>query len=237
MNQDQNKLVPIIVCIPYWSGDRNLMNDLCKLIVGMQGSDAFNLCHFLLVSRQDCGIDNTSLNLLNKKFKAWHYRSQSPLKGWPAGPNGMFGSTINFLHVSNAGYECMFWMEPDCVPMRPNWWLDLVHEWRNREIGKLVVGCMHQVDANPDSMHINGCALYDPMIARRLPFLATCDRTAWDYQHRKAICDYGQNTPLIQNRYKCRNMTEAVFEENRAVVHGVKDDSLIKLVASRHGVR
>lgn len=214
------------------------MVDMCKLIDGLQGAPVPNLCHFLLVSRQDVAPDNVALDILKKKHSAWHYRSQSPLKGWPAGPNGMFGSTINFLHLRNAQYETMFWMEPDCVPMRPNWWFELVEAWRNRPIGKIVVGCMHRVDENnEDSTHITGCALYDPMIARRLPFLATSDRLAWDWQHRRAMCDYGVNTPAIQNRFRCMNATESTLQEPQAVTHGFKDESLIKLVASKYGIK
>lgn len=226
MNSKQK--LPIIVAIPFWERDRNQALDLCKLIAHMEPEPAKNEATFLVVNRQDCVPDMKMVDLLATKFTAMTFRSRSPKRGWPSGPNGMFATTMLQLASTVATqFDCIFWMEPDCVPMRPTWWRELLEVWRNREPGKLIVGYN-------DGKHINGNALYDPNIARRLPFLALSDRMAWDWEHRKAMVDYGESTNLIYNAYRATKALPDAINSPHAVIHGYKDDSLMRLVASKY---
>lgn len=230
--------LPLIICIPFWEKDRNQAYDLCRLIVGMQ-QETSKETEFLLVSRQDCVPDHSMIEILSKKFKATSYKSESALRGWPSGPNGMFGRTM--CHLSNIGqkYKAIFWMEPDCVPMRRDWIKLLSDEWDRRDNGKFIVGFTHQVDGNnPDSLHTNGNSLYDQQIARLLPEITYCDRVAWDWQCRHKMLQHTHHTNLIINKYKATYVTDEEFKSFNqiAVVHGFKNDSLIKRVAGQFNV-
>lgn len=227
---------PLLIAIPYWEKDRNQAFDLCKLIAGMQHEPSKEAV-FLLVARQDCAPDHTMAEILKKKFDVMFFKSNSPLKGWPSGANGMFGSTMCFVSNITRKFEAVFWMEPDCVPMRRDWIKYLADEWAKRPNGKDIVGFTHSVDGTKEGMHTNGNAIYDQQIARLLPKITSCDRTAWDWQYRHEMLARTQHTNAIINRYKATNVKKDDADYGFAVIHGVKDDSLIKIVASEFNIQ
>lgn len=231
-------MIGLLICIPYWSGDHAAAKELCKVIAGLQPHHVGQTAHVMLINRQDMKLDRSMVETIAKKFNTWTHTTMSPLRGWPAGANGMFGDTM--IHLSNRKvektYETVFWMEPDCTPMRPNWFWDLVLEWRNRHPKAKIVGCRHDCNGDGTGDHITGCALYHPNIARILPQICTCDNMAWDYQHRSTIVKNGGPTELIRNRYKARNVEPSIMEDTAAVIHGIKDFSLINLVKKKFDI-
>lgn len=231
-------VTPILICIPYWNGDKSQAVELCRIIAGLQPHHVQQSAHVMLVCRQDCSIDQNMVNIVSKKFNTFTFQSNSPLKGWPAGPNGMFGSTM--IHISNYAvdhYECVFWMEPDCIPICPNWFWCLVEEWRRRHPQAHVVGCRADCNGNGTGDHITGCAMYHPNIARLMPYLTTCSEVAWDYQHRDKVVVNGGHTRLIQNRYKETNVDPGKINEPGVVlIHGAKDDSVIRAVKKKFNI-
>lgn len=224
--------LPILVVIPYWEKDRNQAHDLCKLISGMQ-QEPSQEAEFLLVARQDCSEDATMREILSRKFKVNFYRCESPLRGWPSGANGMFGRSMCYVSNIPQKYEGVFWMEPDCVPIRRDW-IKLLHdEWKKRPNKVCIVGFTHSVDGTDDGMHVNGNAIYDQQIARLIPEITYCDSWAWDWQHRHKMLQFTQHTNLIINKYKATNAQPSDMDDRFALIHGYKDDSLIKLVAGQ----
>lgn len=232
-------MTPILIAIPFWQGDKSQAIALCRIIAGLQSHHVGTTAHILLVCRQDCAIDHNMINILKPKFQVFTYHSSSALKGWPSGSNGMFGSTM--IHIANTAvknYECVYWMEPDAIPISPNWFWCLVEEWRKRHPTSLVVGCRSDCNGNGTGDHVTGCALYHPNIARLMPYLTTCDNVAWDYQCRDKIVAVAGSTGLIQNRYRERNVDAGVIEEPGVVIiHGVKDDSVINSVAKKYNIK
>lgn len=231
-------MIPILVCIPYWSGDAGQALELCKIIAGLQNHHAGQTAHIMLVCRQDSAICPQMVKLISSRFNTLTHKCQSPLRGWPSGPNGMFGSTM--IHIAQKigkNYECIYWMEPDAVPIRPNWFWDLVTEWRRRPKGVNIVGCRSDCNGNGTGDHITGCALYDPRICKLLPEIVRCDRTAWDYQCRARIVQMGMHTKLIQNWYKARNAHAGILDQSGVVIiHGHKDNSMISLVKKKYKI-
>lgn len=231
--------VPILICIPHWKGDQAQAIELCKIMVGLQAGHAGQTAHVMLINRQDCIMDQNMVKIISARFNTRTYKSPSALRGWPSGPNGMFGTTM--IHISNQfvrNYECVFWMEPDCVPLRPNWFWDLVLEWRRKHPGAKIVGCRHDCDGGGKGDHITGCALYDPNIARIMPDITRCDKTAWDYALRDRIVAIGGSTSLIQNLYKQTKLPPSVIEQTGVcILHGVKDWSVVNAVKRKFGIR
>lgn len=227
--------IPILIVLPFWEGDKTQAIEICKIVAGLQGSHAGQTAHIMLAHRQDCKLDPNMIKIVAPKFNVITYQCTSPLKGWPQGPNGMFGSTmINIANNRNLNYECIYWLEPDAVPIRPNWFWDLVLEWRRRHPSANIVGCRADCDGNGKGDHITGCALYHPNIARILPCITTSSHIAWDYHHRAKIIAMSGSTRLIQNWYKAIKAHEGILDQNGVVIiHGHKDLSMINHVKRR----
>lgn len=233
-------LAPILICIPYWNGDKAQAIELCRILAGLQPHHVKNTAHVLLVARQDCIQDQNMVQILRPKFNTFTYQTNSPLRGWPSGANGMFATTM--IHIANSAaqnYECVYWMEPDCIPICPNWFWDLVITWRSRPQGVNVVGCRSDCNGDGSGDHITGCALYDPNIVKLLPEITRSDKQAWDYQHRARIVAMGMHTKMIENWYHARNAEPGILDRTNvgvAIIHGFKDSSLTKLVKSKYRI-
>lgn len=233
-------MTPILIVIPFWERDNYQAMELCKIISGMQSGHVGNTANVMLVCRQDWNIDPNMISIISSKFNTFTHHSMSPLRGWPAGANGMFGSSM--IHISNSfsnKYECVYWMEPDAIPICPNWFWDLVLEWRRRHPSTNILGCRHDCNGDGSGDHITGCALYHPNIARILPQITTCDNVAWDYLYRDKIVQMGGPTRLIENWYKATNANPGILDRTRAgvvVIHGHKDLSLINLVKKKYNI-
>ena len=233
-------MTPMLIVVPFWAGDKAQAMDLCKIIAGLQTHHVGPVAHVMLAARQDCNHDQNMIKIVMAKFNTFTYITRSPLRGWPEGPNGMFGNTM--IHISNNGknkYECVYWMEPDAIPLCPNWFADLLQAWRSRHINAKIVGCRGQVDESPSSSHITGCALYHPNIARLMPYLMSCTSVAWDWKHRAEIVANGGHTPLIENWYKATNLPEDIVnrcDQGVRILHGAKDRSVVISVAKKYKI-
>lgn len=232
--------VPILIVIPYFAGDSGQATDVCRIIAGLQPNHVGNAAHVMLAHRQDCKLDINIVKIVSPKFNVHTFQTRSPLRGWPSGPNGMFGSTMSYLSNNFQNkYECVYWMEPDAVPLCPNWFADLVNSWRGRHPTSLVVGCRSDCNGDGTGDHITGCALYHPNIARLMPQLTTCDRVAWDYQHRAAIVARGGTTNLIENFYNQKNAPPGIVDRINVgvrIIHGFKDRSVVTHVAKKYKI-
>lgn len=233
-------MIPILICIPFWQGDHAQALDLCKIIAGLQPGHAGALAHVMLICRQDCKIDQQMIKIVSPRFHMFTFQSRSPLKGWPSGSNGMFGSTMIHIATSFKGkYECVYWMEPDAIPICPNWFWSLVEVWRRRPPNTLVVGCRSDCNGDGSGDHLTGCAIYDPQIAKLMPEITKSDRIAWDYQNRAKIVARGQHTTLIENYYKQKNAPEGILERSKlgvVIMHGFKDNSLVNHVKKNFNI-
>lgn len=234
-------MIPILICLPYWEGDRYQAVELCRIVAGLQSGHAELNAHVMLINRQDCMPDPHMVDIISQKFHVHTFQSRSPLKGWPQGSNGMFGSTM--IHIANSfkdKYECVYWMEPDAIPLCPNWSWNLVQAWRAKHPKALIIGCRSDCNGDGTGDHITGCAIYHPNIARLMPYLTTCSGTAWDYEFRSDIVQVGGHTNLIENWYRARNAEPGILDRTKVgvnIIHGFKDDSLINLVKNKYNIR
>lgn len=235
-------MTPMLVVIPFWGGDKDKAMDLCKIIAGLQPHHVGNVCHVMLVARQDAQHDINMIKTVMAKFNTFTHVSKSNLRGWPAGPNGMFGNTM--IHISNNqkknNYEVVYWMEPDAIPLCPNWFADLQIAWRIRHPDALVVGCRSDCNGDGTGDHITGCALYHPNIARLIPEITSCTSVAWDYHLRASIVAKGGHTPLIENFYNAKNLPMDIVnrcELGVRIIHGAKDNSVVNSVAKKYGIK
>lgn len=235
-------MTPMLICLPFWGGDKDKAMDLCRILAGLQPHHVGNIVHVLLVARQDCTHDTNMIKIVMAKFNCFTHVTKSPLRGWPDGPNGMFGGTM--IHIANNNkknqYECVYWMEPDAIPLCPNWFIDLLEVWRGRHIKSLIVGCRGTIDGSSQSDHISGSCLYHPNVARLMPYLTSCTGMAWDYKHRAKIIENGGHTPLIENWYHHTNAANGLVDDRLSkgvrIIHGFKCKTLVQQVANKYKI-
>lgn len=233
-------MTPMLIAIPFWENDKSQAFDLCRIIAGLQTHHVGNEAHIMLVARQDCRHDINMVKIISAKFNTFTLVSASAQKGWPAGPNGMFASTMIHISTNNRNkYECVYWMEPDAIPLCANWFTDLLRAWRERPSNALIVGCRSDANGDGSGDHITGCALYDPEISRLMPNILRTNGGAWDYENRAVIVQRGHHTPLIENWYKATNADPGIVDRINVgvrIIHGFKDRSLVLHLAKKYGI-
>jgi len=233
MNITKPPIKPFLVVLAYWEGDHADCYDVANLMVELQEKHAGKAVKIWLLRRQDCPRDDGMLKVLRSKFDVDDVRASSPLRGYPGGANGMFGTTAIHISNNNQQYDGWLWMEADCVPMRPSWWKDLQDEWLVRPNGIHVVGWKGDCNGDGTGWHITGCAIYDQQIARMIPCVSMCDSVPWDYQCRGKILEVGKETPLIHLCWRARDAKPDILKKKWALCHGYKDGSLRKLVREK----
>jgi len=149
--------------------------------------------------------------------------------GWPDGPNEMWQWLVkNLLNPAFCpGYDHVLTTEPDSVPMRPDWSVELLkfHEAAVAR-GALMTG---HVCTAPGT-HVNGNMIVRRDIAARLPiFLRRLPKgKAWDYEHRELILQHAEDNPWLMSDYKChRKDSIALWQHDKGKgvcgwLHGVK---------------
>lgn len=227
----------ILIALCYWEGDKDLARKVAKLMADLQPHHVGNVCEVLIVARQDeMNADSGMVRDLQEKFNVKTMVTSSPLRGWPGGCNGMFGSAM--IQIANyiSTHDCVFWMEADCVPMYPNWFSDLHHEWMNRRSGSNIVGCICDAHGDGSGIHLTGCAIYHPQIARLLPEITSCDNIAWDWLWRAQMVKMGSHTNAINLQYKMTAPKPELLNLHYSVTHGYKTDWLLNAVRAKHQV-
>ena len=167
-------------------------------------------------------------------------------QGWPLGANRMFHQ------VSRQVMECFrqpfFWLEPDCVPIKPSWLLEL--EAAYYQSPKRLMGCFVQSkQVGMPSVYLPGCSIYPNDVHNLLA--KSCERTgAWDIESAALTIPRAKNTALIQDFFgeldlpptfvlkktadSPKNALPLSFIRPEAVLfHRCKDGSLIDLLRSK----
>lgn len=230
---------PICIALAYWHGDADMMRSVVRLCVGLQKEHAGRSCAFMLIARRDTPMDQDMVRMLATRFDVFTLQSNRFETGWPGGCNGVFAATIIEMATRRHDVDCFFWLETDCVPMRPDWHQVLANAWRNRSPGVNIVGCKTTTDGNKNTEHITGCALYDPKIAIKLPKLVGPGHGAWDWECRFQMVSMGAHTDKIWLKFR-QKTADPKFMQHRdppAILHGVKDKSLLQMMGDKYGIK
>lgn len=225
---------PLLCIIPYWKGDSERLPLLCQLLAGLEEHPTRDV-EILMLPRQDCQPDVESEAILRKRFHVGRLHSPSPQRDYPGAVNGMFFAA--YLHLSMYArdtYETTLWMEPDMCPLRRNWWKALLNVWAGRQPNIYAMGHIFQVGGT-DGRHLNGGALWSQDIVRIIPDITTCNG-AWDWANRDKILRFAQPIEEIHYWHHVRNVITYPRDAKTVVIHGCKDDSLVRLVAKSETV-
>lgn len=227
----------MLVILPYWEGDRQLLSPLIELVVGLQGGGHHPRFHFLMAPRFDSKFDEAAIERLSTTFPVHRFRCTGSSRGHPAGSNGQFVSSM--MHAcSRYSKWCkvVLWMELDMIPCRPDWLDALFTRWTLRKPTTHAMGHIFSINGDPVGNHLNGGALYSPKIVQVIPHLMTFNyNVAWDWTLRKEFLKVSEDISEIRYWHQGKNVTE-LPKPVPCIIHNVKDDSLLRLVASRNGI-
>jgi hypothetical protein len=223
----------LLFCLQLSPVDAPLAVELAKLIADIEdGSPCKSKPPWLVSFRKDTPLTRVAeieSQLCNYFDNVWVSQAREHAIGWPAGPNALWRSAIADIYqihkdgvIDPATGVLLF--EPDCVPGREDWIDALDAAYGSRT--KPIMGNIH------DGTHINGNAIYPLTAAKDWPNLMSTPRTdAWDWFHRTFIMKHGEDTPLITQLYKRKQVNRAEWNQIQkgglrpALIHGIKDRS------------
>jgi hypothetical protein len=244
----------MLVVIPVSSHDFFLASSFCKLVRFLGPYQEHSL---LVVCRpSDYEEGKKVFEELNQDFgEASFFQFQSEgSKGWPAGPNFYWVSTIEYLNKT-VNKLPWFWMELDTTPIKRNWLNFLEGEYQMYE-APLLGNICHSIYRNIP--HLNGVAVYPYNFST----LFSCwenvltDSRAFDVYCADEIIKYARGSVILQNNFRSMNyfngalgiQGESANGDSRSpmdllvkpasmVVHGCVDGSLADIILKNESIK
>lgn len=153
---------------------------------------------------------------------------------WPFAPNFMFREA---LHQAELLEQDIFWLEPDAIPMKPDWFDHVLVEWRwgKRQHGKRFMGANVPMDRSEP--HMSGIGAYSQHWRQYAPKLAEAEDIPWDlfandqvypHAHFANLSQHVWNEPRITDDY-----LERVINPGAVIFHQDKQGALIRLIDRR----
>lgn len=238
----------LLTVIPYCTKDAELTKTLLTWIAEISVFDKTE--HKLLLVNDSAVPADT-----HKEIVALAKHSFGLVFSIPVSPTQGHAPTQMFLTACRWIYECsrfdFLWLEPDCVPLKPNWLLEIEAEYEICPM-KFMGPLIKSDQPNMPAVHLTGCSVYPNdawEIYRDRKPLQT-DNVAWDIEAAPAVVPRSLDTKLIQHFWGKQDQPP-VFVESRAanspenhvtlhflspsavLFHRSKDGSLIKLLRSQ----
>lgn len=177
-NADPKMRVALPVCVK----DANLMLHNLQWQFELDGRKEFD-CVLCLDGQLSAGMI-ANLELAASRTYAgvtMFIYPPAPQPRWPNGPNWAFQHTAHFMRADSRSW---FWMESDCIALKPGWLDRWNQEYNLRQ--KSIMGVLV-----PGMGHCNGTAVYPANFPSMSPRAMICTDVAWDGLMQK---DTIQNT-------------------------------------------
>jgi hypothetical protein len=213
---------------------------IARLLSEFAGDQHFDHADCCIVYRRDCPESKKLESIMAESFETVHTRRSARREvGFPGGSNGVWCDLMD--HSANEhskkkwSYKFVLTTEVDALPIARDWQERLLAEW---DKDYSVVGCWHENGEHAVG-HINGNAMFHPMISRMSgKFIGCAEHHAWDTWFADEFERIGwKKTKAIQNLYRKKELTEKEFnsliKDECVWLHGVKDDSALDLVRNK----
>lgn len=232
----------LLLAIQFWANDQKQAMQVAKLISDLESRHC-TTADFLFVARFDCTHDMDSIREVSKKFNVHHHISRRRATGWPWGPNELWFETMQYAYEHFVAdqrvprYKAVLTFEADAFPLCPNWIPMLSDAWDTAGVN--VLGAMQRYPG----IHINGNAMFslDQKFSHWLTrSVSGCTpHGGWDFVLAPHFRKWGwANSNLFRSWWQTPTMGPETFEqlqrEGVAFLHGVKDDSVIRLVREKY---
>lgn len=236
-----NPPTKLLLALAFWEGDKERATKVARLIADLEPRHS-EIADFLFVSRFDCSHDKPTLDHVSRKFNTYSYVNRRRGREWPHACNDLFFGTMDWLYEVNVAkrfpvYKAIVTLEPDSIPISPNWVGEISREWDRAQPAK-VIGA-YQTSPGP---HINGAS---SMYSGDIQFLKKIRDVGgvspvggWDYIMASFFQKSGwKDSKLFRSWWQCQTMSEETFfqqlREGVNLFHGVKDESLLNHVRKR----
>jgi hypothetical protein len=176
---------------------------------------------------------------VNAWAKLTRFRENQGITGWPQGPNACF-KQINWFYHHDKLEGPFFWLEPDCIPVVPDW-LDLIADEYKRG-GKPFMGAIVEPDSHLGRIgrvprHMTGNAIYPDKPYKLAPKIMEATNTCWDVLAASQILPQCHPTTLIQHdwrRPEIQNRQELskILLPNTALFHSDKYGAIPRILGS-----
>lgn len=239
-----------LVSLQYWDGDRDAAHRLMQFLPEITPENN-QYADFAVIYRFDSTKpDDEVLKALHKSFNnVYVIKGKEHLVGYPNGCNGLWASLVETAyrkHTETATskppvwsqYKSVLAIESDCYPLTKDWLQVIDSEWEKHKCSFMGHYLPHNFD-HTQVGHINGNAMFVIDLFKKIPSVAgTPHGTAWDTYHAKSLSLLGwANTKSIVSIWNTRTINEpgidAMLSNGCVLLHGVKDDSVIKIMSRR----
>jgi hypothetical protein len=235
----------ILVTLPYWEGDKAMMEKTVNLACDLQEEFVENI-ELMFVPRFDSSDPSTAIRVkASQKFGKVHlWKCTRVGVGFPHGCNELAYGILNHVPMEKhlnpkayVGIDAMLIFEADCVFLKKNWGTYLHEEWAAaRAAKKLIAGPVIPSCPPHTQEHVNAVALWSWDVTKHLkPLLGGPPLTGWDNYHGPITVPVTHPSKLFVLDYRKDTITpEELFKNKDALVyHGVKDDSAIRAVREK----
>lgn len=148
-------------------------------------------------------------------------------RGWPHSPNFMFLQALE--HVERHFEDDVFWLEPDAVPINPDWFSTIKEEFLGKAVpaGKSFMGD----NVQKTHQHMSGIGVYGKNWRSTAPKLAEADAVPWDVHAAEQIIPAAHFTDLIQHVPNSPYIGSLrVLKPGAVVFHSDKQHRLMRLL-------
>lgn len=253
----------MLIVIPVSSNDfKNYLN-IFSFIKALRKFGSYPKHDLLVVTRpSDVVYAKALYGVIDDLFKSKNFYTfdEDGPSGWPQGPNFYWKKTIDFL-LSEENKLPWFWMELDCLPLKPRWADILEDEYHKK--GKPCLGTIQDTTTITKDMfriniakHLQGTAVYPHNIDKICSIWKYVDQldTAFDVITQWEIVPNTADTNLIQQAFRTVNYKihhnpfkiqgddngdlggsvsyNNPLDKNAVIHHGCKDTSLAEIVTS-----
>lgn len=227
----------MIVCIPYFSGDRE---QAIRLIGWLKELGSCENHDLLLVRDQRCQ-PITDLSTFGKVHTELVIKDDHWNK-WPESANHVFCTLARYLEYNHPQYKYWLYLEPDCVPLTSDF-LDQI-ETQYKKLPKPFMGAfVPRFGDSPD--HCSGIAVYpNPIVTvAGLILMSDGESVPFDLYAAGMILPQTQFTTLIQHRWdrppkppvtSMEDIYKVVTKEC-VLFHGDKGGSWIEVLRKERG--
>lgn len=244
-----NTIQPILVTLPYCIKDVDQTRSLLAWIETISPKLGPHCC--LLVA--DSAVPHETKVELGNAAKRIFYHAETAIAnvptdatGWPKASNAMFRIAATHIH---ACYKLpYFWMEPDCVPLKPSWIDELAVAYAR--CPKRFMGALIRSQQPPmPPVHLAGCAIYPANNAVDMEQFTT-GTLAWDIANAQFVVPRTLETNLIHHHWgepdlppifketkepgdPVNTCTLSFIHEGAVVFHRTKGNGLIDLLTKK----
>lgn len=216
-----------------WTHSRWLMkmghrNKATAIVYDEQGCDP------MAISEMLGNLGKTFTKVIRRPYRKMERTS------WPIAPNRIFQKVANDM-----SRQCMpwLWFEPDAVALKPQWVDMLFREYAMA--GQPFMG------AHVEHMkHVNGTAIYPATANELLATAMTAEDYAWDYECGDEMQPHTHNVAntlmqhvwtMVGGKFSAvgggelpvnitPDIAKSQIRSGAAMIHRIKDDSLLKLL-------